>query len=318
MIASEYDELDRELGGLDDARPRRGGDGGGLRLLPILVGVVSLLALGGIVWYAYSQGVREGSETAAPLLRPDGPAKEVPADPGGRQIVGTDLDVYDRVDGQSAPQGDIPEGAERLLPQPEEPIIPPAQPEAPAAPAETAAGESGRAPVPAPETPSLPDPELAAPEAPPPTVGEGTRATAEDVAAAEGASAEPAAPAAPEPAAEPESAAQPAPETASAAPAQPEQTAAAPATASAAGDGWRIQIAALTSESAARDAWNRHQQAHQALLGPLALQIQQANVNGTTYYRVRGGPLQSRDAARDLCTKLKAAGAACIPVAPGN
>lgn len=302
MIATEYDELDRELGELDGGREGVRAAKSGLRILPMAVGVVSLLALGGIVWYAYSQGVREGSETAAPLLRPDNQAKIAPEDPGGREIAGLNIDVYDRVNGEDGTAASV----ERILPPPEEPKAPPQPPQqtapSPQSPSQTpptTEAPVAREPVPAPD---VPDPKLAAPEAPPPTVQQETEQVAA-AATAEPDTAEPEPPAAPEPAAEPA-------QTAAADP--------APAAAGDAGNGWRIQIAALKSEDAARSEWTKQQKSHQALLGSLALQIQKATVNGTDYFRVRGGPLNDGDAAKALCAKMKAAGAACIPVAPGK
>jgi hypothetical protein len=304
MIATEYDELDRELGELS-GDPGPGQKKSGLRLLPIAVGVVSLLTLGGIIWYAYSQGVREGSETAAPLLTPEGDAKETPLDPGGREISGTELGIYDRVSGDQGTTASV----ERILPPPEEPRTPPAEilqdapagtpNKAPAAPVPpspppavgegaTSTEQTARAPVPAPE------PVLEEPTAPPPTVGSET----EQVAAA---------PVQPEP---------PKPETATP-PAAPAQS--APTTpASSAGNGWRIQIAALRSEADARAEWSKKQSANPDLLGNLAVQIQEATVNGTTYYRIRGGPLSDGAAAKALCAQMKAKSLACIPVAPGK
>lgn len=313
MIATEYDELDRELGALGSDRGNARSTG--LRVLPIVVGVVTLLALGGIVWYAYSQGVREGTEAAAPLLRPDSQAKVDPVDRGGRQIPGTELKVYTAIgdDGEERP-------VERLLPPPEEPRAPPAAPEVSAtptpapppssgtdfAPSERAATASaaeseGRAPIPAPE---LPDTSLAPPVEPPPTVGGDTvEAASEPVVAAE------------------ETTPPPAPAVATA----PESPVSAPATQTAslsppsdAGTGWRIQIAALKSDAAARSQWEKAVKGNPDLLSGLALQVQTATVNGTEYFRVRGGPLANGDAAKALCVKLKAANLGCIPVAPGR
>lgn len=309
MIATEYDELDRELGELADDRPGRRSSG--LRILPIAVGVVSLLALGAIVWYAYSQGVREGSETAAPLLRPDSPMKERPADPGGREIAGTELGIYDRISGDDGTTASV----ERILPPPEEPRFPSLQsaqtpttsgesvPQVPApnvtassartSDASGASAQSGQIPASRPPVPA-PDPVLAAPTSPPPTAGSDTQQTA-------------AAPV--QPVAEPPSVPTSAPSSIAAAPATP---------AGSAGTGWRIQIAALKSDGEARAEWSRRQSANSDLLGNLALQIQQATVNGTTYYRVRGGPIANADAAKALCERLKAKSVACIPVAPGK
>ncbi len=307
MIATEYDELDRELGELGD-EPGADRKKSGLRLLPIAVGVVSLLTLGGIIWYAYSQGVREGSETAAPLLMPEGTAKEPPLNPGGREIAGTELGIYDRVSGDQETAS-----VERILPPPEEPRSPPvdilqnapagtpnkapAAPTEPSAPSTTTGSDASatRAPVPA------PDAVLAQPTAPPQTVGSET----EQVAAA---------PVQPEPPAPPKPAAQEA-APASTTAATPAATTTAP---SSAGNGWRIQIAALRSEADARAEWTKKQSANPDLLGNLAVQIQEATVNGTTYYRIRGGPLANGDAAKALCAEMKAKKLACIPVAPGS
>ncbi|HBM13405.1 MAG TPA: hypothetical protein DD390_11980 [Rhodospirillaceae bacterium] len=305
MIATEYDELDRELGELG-GEPGQDRKKSGLRLLPIAVGVVSLLTLGGIIWYAYSQGVREGSETAAPLLMPEGTAKEPPLNPGGREISGTELGIYDRVSGDQETAS-----VERILPPPEEPRMPPADilqnapagtpNKAPAAPTEPSAPSAmtqesdavpstptARAPVPA------PDAVLEQPTAPPPTVGTET----EQVAAAP---------------VQPEPEASPAP-----APAAQESAPASTTAATSAGNGWRIQIAALRSEADARAEWAKKQSANPDLLGKLAVQIQEATVNGTTYYRIRGGPLANGDAAKALCVQMKAKNLACIPVAPGS
>lgn len=334
MIANEYDELDRELGQISEGRPS---SGGGLRILPIVIGVVSLLALGGIVWYAYSQGVREGSEVAAPVLRPDSPAKVAPEDRGGREIAGTNLDVYDRISGAESGSA-VGSGAgaqtaaarvERILPPPEEPTLPvqtgsaavesgvsgtvtgtvalAESPTAPVSPASPASPNTATRPlVPEPSTTrpaaATPEPALAAPVDPPPTVG----STTEEVAST-ATTTTPSAPVITPPD-----------------PPKPVQTAAVPTTdagntpAASAGNGWRIQLAALRSDAAARAEWTKRQNANPDLLGGLALEVQEANVKGTQYFRVRGGPLANKAAATGLCEKLKAAKVACIPVAPGR
>lgn len=307
MLATEYDELDRELGGLDDERGARArSGGGGLRVLPIVVGVVSLLALSGIIWYAYTQGVREGSEVAAPTLRPDGEAKVEPDEPGGRVVAGTDMGIYDCVNGDC---DTTPQNAEIILPRPEEPLAPPTAPppaavQPPPPPAETVQSSppvdttpvveaTTRAPVPEPNAPEIPA-NLNVPDATPPTAGTQTQ----EVAATAETAPTPTPPPAPPPAAEP-----------TPPPAQ---------TASAAGTGWRIQLAALKTDAAARSQWTKLQSANSDLLGSLALEVQQATVNGTEYFRVRGGPLASSADAKALCAKLKAKNVACIPVAPGR
>lgn len=346
-MSRELDDLDREFadletGGGDGGDRRR--RGGGARLLPIAVAVIALAVFGGIVWYAYNQGVRSGSEEAAPLLRPEGQAKVQPEDPGGMDVAHTDKEVYDRISGEE----DAQETVERILPPPEDPMSPPAPEDggadvaSPEIPSITASeGESeGGAPAASgdgeraagtetdaaagDEEPPLPDENLAAPESEPPTaapteeVDGGTR-----TAAAE--------PEASDTAAQPETASDE-PETAEAA-----ETSAADDTSEAAGSdesgaeteagetetaaadpasGWRVQIAALGSEEAARRAWERRREDLPQLLGDLQLSIQRAEVNGEIFYRVRGGPLPDRAAAEERCAALKAEDQGCLVVSP--
>lgn len=172
-----------------------------------------------------------------------------------------------------------------LNPQPAQPVtevlMPP--PEEPVAPPQPAA-----APQPAPEEPAVElvettPPAAAAPPAPPP---------AEPVAGSD--------PAAPPAAPEQPAAAQPA--------------APAPAPQIAAGD-FLIQLASLTSPDAAQRAWSNLQQKHAGLLGDMALNIQEANIEGKgIYYRVQAGPLPNRATADDMCARLKAAQQDCIVV----
>ncbi|MBP5855741.1 SPOR domain-containing protein [Marivibrio halodurans] len=330
-MSRELDDLEREFADLEGQADYDGGHGGGghggggrrrgLRTLPIAVAVIAVLVFGGIVWYAYNQGVRSGSEDAAPLLAPEGEAKVQPTDPGGMEIPHTDKQVFNRISGE---EGE--ERVERILPPPEDPMQPPA-PER-----QQAAGQSGGAPaVETPTMPSitdnsagqgtapgtgegiepvppLPDSKLAEPSAEPPTAApapdeSGTEAGGQTNAA-------------PEQQATPESRSEPA-----AASQQPAQQPAQQSAQTASADptsGWQVQIAALSSEADARAAWSRVQQAHDAELGDLTLAVQRAEVNGKTYYRVRGGPLASRDAANAVCTALKAKEQACLVVRPGG
>ncbi|MCR9219633.1 MAG: SPOR domain-containing protein [Alphaproteobacteria bacterium] len=316
-MSRELDDLEREFADLEqETGPDHGpesrlsrSDGGGLRTLPIAVAVIALVAFGAIVWYAYSQGVRSGSEEAAPLLAPEGAAKVQPDDPGGMEIPHTDKQVFNRISGDE----EAADRVERILPPPEDPMQPPApQPEAQAA--AQAPAPAAQDPVPpsitespaedAPADPPLPDEKLAAPAEEPPTAAPAPAAApAEEQTAAApqpAPAAEPAPAPEPEPAVEPEPAPEPAP-------------AAADPT-----SGWQVQIAALRSEAGARTAWDRAQEAHGALLGDLSLAVQRAVVNGVTYFRVRGGPLPSREAATDLCNALKAEDQPCLVAPPGG
>ncbi len=341
-MSRELDELDREFADLEEGSAEsRMARRGGARLLPIAVAVIALAVFGGIVWYAYNQGVRSGSEEAAPLLAPEGEAKVAPEDPGGLEVEHTDKQVYDRISGDEADG----ESVERILPPPEDPMNPPegesgAAPEvqSPEIPSITESEEEGAG-----EEPPLPDEKLAEPGQDPPTAdlagdqesaaatesADGAAASAESAAdetAAESGAAEEASDSATASQQE-DSAADASEETAAAsadreasdAAGSDEAGASSAETQTASADptsGWQIQIAALGSEAAARRAWAERQEALPDLLGDLTLAIQRAVVNDKTYYRVRGGPLASRDEATALCNALKAEDQACLVVAP--
>ena len=54
-------------------------------IVPILVTMIVMTGGVTIAWYSYHAGVKEGSEGAAPLLKPNGPMKVAPDNPGRRQ-----------------------------------------------------------------------------------------------------------------------------------------------------------------------------------------------------------------------------------------
>lgn len=265
---------------------------------------IAAVAFIGLVWFAYNQGVRNGAEEAAPVLRADNtPVKRKPDDPGGMEIPDRDKLVYDRI----AP-GQARQPVERLLPPPEKPVERPTPPPAGNVVAaddqdvsgsndgtmaqpvrgavDAAATEASKAPAPA---VSPPPPPAAEPDPP--------RAEAAALPAPE--------PPAPEPTAEPAASG-----TAAAVPSasKPAAVPTAPA--------WRIQLASLGSEARAREEWARMQKANADLLGALALQIEQAKLSKGTYYRIQAGPLADRAAAGTLCGKLKARKQDCLVVAP--
>ena len=303
-MSNELDDLDREFSGLE-RQQLSGAARGGLKVLPIAVALVALTSFGGVIWYAYNQGVRSGSEEAAPLLTPEGSAKVQPQDPGGMQIPHQDKLVYNQVE-----QGQDDTKIERLLPPPEQPKRPPepkvSEPATPPIPSITAPlnetedlpeprlGTDGtpRPPEPqSPDEPRLPSPELAAPETPP-TVEQ--KVETPKVTAVEPAPVEPApAPKAEEPDTKPS------------------------ATAAIGAKDWRIQISAVKSEEAARSEWKRQQGKHKDLLGALSLQVQEIVIKGKgTFFRVRGGPLKDKAAAQSLCDALKKRKVSCIIVKP--
>jgi len=290
-MPAELDQLERELA--DFEKEQRGSAGPGkFRLLPIAVAIAVVLGFGGILWYVYSQGVRSGSEDVAPVIQSDGPAKIKPEDPGGLVVPNQDKEVYGVIDGAA---DNVDNSLEVLLPTPEDPMQP-------VVPEVDASAETVVKPLvaEAPEIPSitgevaeppLPEPALAVPAEPP---------TVETVIA-------------PPPEPEPVAAPEPEPVVAAVEPApEPEPAAAADP------NGWRVQIAAVKSEAAARSEWLKQQKKHADLLGGLTLSIQQTTVNGTKYFRIRGGTLPNKAAAAKLCDQLKAKKLGCLIVKPGG
>ncbi len=80
---------------------------------------------------------------------------------------------------------------------------------------------------------------------------------------------------------------------------------------------WRIQIASMFTPEAAEQAWASLQAKHKDLLGALSLDIRKATIEGRgTFYRVRAGPLDGRQAAAALCSALKARKQGCLVVQP--
>lgn len=76
--------------------------------LTIIAATLAVAAFAGIVWYAYDQGRRIGSETAAPLIKADAtPSKVRPDSPGGMEVPHQDKLVLDDLgSGRGAQNGD--------------------------------------------------------------------------------------------------------------------------------------------------------------------------------------------------------------------
>ncbi|MCB9946777.1 MAG: SPOR domain-containing protein [Rhodospirillaceae bacterium] len=74
---------------------------------------------------------------------------------------------------------------------------------------------------------------------------------------------------------------------------------------------YRVQLAAVNTDEAARTGWEGFKRSHPDLLGNLQLFIQVVEVNGRTYHRIQGGPLDG-DSARRLCQQLRDRGTDCI------
>ncbi len=75
-----------------------------------------------------------------------------------------------------------------------------------------------------------------------------------------------------------------------------------------------VQLGSFTSRAATKRAWQLYLSAHPHLLSHMALFIQEAVVNGRTYYRVQSGSFPNRATAMDLCAQLKAKRQDCLVV----
>ena len=151
-----------------------------------LAGAVAGVVLAGfavITWYAYTLGMRTGSESVAPLIRAERtPEKVKPANPGAEEPhQGTS--VYGTI--ESGAKKEPPKNVEQLLPPPEEPVQRPKAKDKPADP------PKAEAPPPAPSQP--PPSQQAAPPQPaaPPAAAQ---AAASPAAAAKPPEMKPAAP----------------------------------------------------------------------------------------------------------------------------
>ncbi len=315
------------------------------RTRAVLVGFVAVLALVGVVWFAYQWGLETGYRIEVPTIKAEQePVKSKPENPGGLVVPNQDKLVLNRAsEGETEPQ------VERLLSAPETPqpvpraepppeALAPAQPveAAPAKPVETDAGERRASDPPAP------------PQAP--KVAESGGGAAMGIAGSEivaksreRAQAPPATtPAPPEPVSQvvqpPQVAQVPATPPAAPSPepvsrvivADPATSGApqGPITGGGGGGGgadvtgtqvaaitkgdFVIQLAAVGSADAAQNEWRRLQRSFPDLLGDMSLSVQEVTVKGKLYHRVQTGPFPSRATAQDMCAQIKLGNQACI------
>lgn len=271
-------------------------------ILPILVTLIVSAGATVIAWYSYNTGVREGSEVAAPLLKPQGPAKVTPETPGGLSIPHQDKTVFETIEGKRTDMK-----VERLLPPPETPAQLPAQ-AAPSGqsdvsqvrraerlesgveehPARTDGGTAGPVRL-TPNVTAAPPPPTISPSAPPPP---GASRNAPSAGA---------------------TVTMPKPPTAQKKPSVASVTP-APNSRIRPKFGYGVQIASLTSKAKAGSYWDQQVKANKDLLGDLSLFVHTVTVKGKTYHRVQGGTFDGRAAAANLCAALKKRGVGCVVV----
>ena len=286
-------------------------------LVPIVTAMAALFCFGAIVWYAYSWGTGKMTSDELPVVVAEPmPEKTRPEQPGGLEVPHQDKMVLnDGLEGEGAPR------VERLLPQaeipqPPQPLEPPASQTAEMRPEDQMPEQIPEAPLVAESPAAAATEEMVAEESTPAEMPE----PPEMAAAAEIAKPVPR-PEAQESGAGDQIAAlleQEPLETANgpATDAQtdsalPEATPGAQIAAISPGD-VVLQLSSVKSEAAAAQEWVRLQKAHPALLGDRPLTLETAEVKGATYYRVQTGPFASRGAAADLCAQLKVKNQDCI------
>ena len=302
----EYEELNADAEGA----PRG-------KAMSWLVLGVAVVGFGALAYYAYQSGSRNvGDGQMLVVKAEEGAIKEMPAEAGGEEFPHKEKTIYDAL---SPYRTDAPK-VETLLPTPEEPVIP-----------EPAVGASQTSEKPATPPSSFVNKEVEAKEAQAPEVKPAAEPVAEKPAPAPVAKVEPKpattpaplekmavkeAPvktqATPAPVAkvEPKPAPAPAP-VVKPAPAPVAKPAPAPVTSG--GGDYKLQLAALKSEADARQTWSRIIAKHGDVVKGNPI-IVKADVNGTTFYRLRASGFASADAAKRACATLSSRGQACLSV----
>jgi hypothetical protein len=281
-----------------------------------------LAVFGGIIFYAYNQGMRAGTESVAPILRAEaGPTKIRPDDPGGMEVPHQDKLVYDRLNPSSSQDGGE---VERLLPPPETPMERPrAEPDLPAEEpmmpmAEEGEGELAGARAPAMEQPAPAPVPQQRPIQQQPAYQSTTPAQAptEPVQQRVPTTSPPPSVASSKPqqlVPPPAQTVAPKPAPQVAAPPKPMTPAPVPAPAATSGT-VRLQVAAVDSEGKAATEWSRLQKKFPAELGGLSMRTVRVDLGAKgIFYRIQGGPVDEAR-ARQICAALSAQGAGCVLV----
>jgi cell division septation protein DedD len=253
------------------------------RLWPILFasGAIAIVSAVGLWVYGNWSGTELAGEVPL-LLAEEGAEKVRPAEEGGMEVPNQDVLIYDEIGGEAQPAG-----PETLMPEPETPLALPAPSVSEPGTGEnaTVAETVDSASMPALESQPIEDdvdiPSVAAPDL--------------DAEPAAGADQVDAAPQSLESASENQA---------------PTQTAAVTGA-------YRIQLAAVKSETAAKAAWVKLSKRHFEQLSGMSLRVEKVDRGADgVLYRVQAGPVADRAAAQDLCAQLKSKDQPCLVVAP--
>ncbi len=272
----------------------------------LLYGGIAAAALLAVVMMALLWSGRRDEVARAPADAPlikaeDQPIKVAPERPGGMDVPNRDILVYGRMHGTPGEKPPV----ERLLPEPEQPLAPPAASPRPA--------HTASAPVPLPVEsplnsgppgvePSPAAPLAAKPSAAPPSSSPEAQAPKSSVAP-------PASPTKPAPASQLAQAKIPTAPATAAKPAEPGK----PANRS----GVQVQLLSSRSADEARNAWARLKDNNGDLLGALSPTVARRDLGDRgTFYRLRAGPFADEGKARALCDSLAGRGVSCIVVRP--
>lgn len=247
------------------------------RAMSWLVLGVAVTGFAALAYYAYQSGTRSlGDGHILEVAAEPGDIKEEPADAGGEEFPHQDKTIYDALTGEEKPQK-----VEKLLPEPEEPV--------------------------------MPEPEVGHAE---PAKEKTTTFINSDLAGKDGASATPA----PEPVKKEEATA-PAPVAVPAIPAStkeapktepvaPEKVA-TPEKPKAAGN-YKIQLGAFPSEAEAESEWKKIAKKHGGIVSGSPIILRVDDEKKGTFYRLRASGFATAAAAKAACTRLDAAGQPCF------
>ena len=320
---------------------------GRTRWLSYGLSLIAVIALAGVVWWAYQAIVGAPKNGEVPVIAADQtPAKVPPADQSATDGSGQEKTVYGQISGTNTqPKTEV------LLPAPETPQPPPppatppttADTTAPAATTGTTAGATTSTTTTATtETLTIPPAEPVAPATT--TTGSTTdttgaqqtatntadtgsstagttasqQTTTQQTTTADTGSATPATTPAPDvdlsgvPTLSPLTPTVQVP-AAAVTTADTSGTGGATTQTSNVADNFRIQLAALKTEAEANKTWNRILAKHDDVLGALTVHIVRADLGSQgIYYRVQAGPFADKASAKAACDKLKTAGQQCL------
>tara|TARA_Y100001934_G_scaffold40265_1_gene48080 strand:+ start:66 stop:1082 length:1017 start_codon:yes stop_codon:yes gene_type:complete len=335
-MARRSDKLKEELAALDrEVIKDRGTARRFHKAIPIIGAVVAMVGFGTVTWYAYNQGILEGSEKAAPYLRPKGALKTTPVNPGGFDVPNRDKYVFNTLE-----QREDDRKVERLLPPPEEPkklpkpptsnlqVVKPQSSDSEQPVKRETAGREKFKPRTANETlkqalnhvqqdapPPLPRPGSETAKATTPeTKAKLSQAVPQNgpIKLTPGPKKQIAKPTPPLSKPDVQATAKRKPTALTRAPKLTAPQVRPRVTRSA---GYYIQLGALRSKSAAVRAWRVAQQKNRSLLGGRDVDVQRAKVpNKGVYYRVQSGPFAGSGDAKNLCEALKRRKQGCFVV----